>query len=208
MKLALSKRLNEIVEQYIPASPGLSESVIEWFNDWQRDTSAVDHENLREDIKDLKEEIHAQRNTSDSQFTLLWNSHKDLKDDFKDLKEDFKDIKDDVSQIRDQLTDFKLNTAERFNALEKNTAERFNTLEKNTSERFNALELNTAERFNALEKNTVLMRSELKEQIHGLEKNFLAFQKSIKVTLAWAMLLITGLLFPIALPHIQSWFQR
>jgi hypothetical protein len=80
MNLALSKRLNEIVEQYIPNSPGLSESVIEWFNDWQRETSAADHENLREDIRDLK---------------------------------------NDVSQIRDQLTDFKLNTSERFNALEK-----------------------------------------------------------------------------------------
>lgn len=162
MNTMLSRRLNDILKQYVPASPELSESVIEWFNDWQRDTSAVDHADLKAEIQDLK-----------------------------------LDIKDLRIELKDEI----------------------HALELNTSERFSALEKNTAERFSALEKNTVLMRSELKEQIHSLEKNtseqihsleknFLAFQKSIKVTLAWAMLLITGLLFPIALPHIQSWFQR
>jgi septal ring factor EnvC (AmiA/AmiB activator) len=171
MNLSLSKRLNEIVEQYIPASPGLSESVIEWFNDWQRETSAADHENLREDIRDLKDDvsqIKTQQTFLANDVALLRTEFKDLKDDFKDLKDEFKGLKDDVSQIRDQLTDFKLNTSERFKALEK---------------------------------SILLVRSDSKEQ-------FSALDKSIKINFMWGMLLITGLLFPIVLPHIQTWFHR
>ena len=157
MNLALSKRLNEIVEQYIPASPGLSESVIEWFNDWQRETSAVDHA--------------------------------DLKDEIQDLKLDIKDLK---IELKDEI-----------HALEKSTL----LIRSEMQEQLHQMEKNTSERFASLEKNILLVRSESKEQFSALEKNFLAFQKTIKVSLLWLSFLVTGLLLPIALPHIQAWFR-
>jgi stress-induced morphogen len=172
MNLSLSKRLNEIVEQYIPASPGLSESVIEWFNDWQRETSAVDHADLKAEIQDLKLDI-------------------------KDLK----------IELKDEIHALELNTAERFNSLEKNIGEVRSELKADIA----SIEKNTSERFASMEKNTVLMRSELKEQIHGLENStserFASLEK-LNIRLSVQMWCIIFLLGVLVFPTIQKLLQH
>jgi len=113
MNTALSRKLNDFLKQYVPASPELSEPVIEWFDDWQRETSAVDHDDLKAEIQDLKLDIKDLKIELKDEIHLLE----------KNTSERFSALEKNTVLIRSELK-------EQIHGLEKSTSERFASLEK------------------------------------------------------------------------------
>jgi hypothetical protein len=100
MNLSLNKRLNSLFSQYISAPPEVAEAVVQWMDDWQKETSAVDHENLRTDIKDLHADVSRLKDqfyTLDKNMVLL---RSELKEDIQSVRSE---LKEDIQSVRSEL---------------------------------------------------------------------------------------------------------
>lgn len=106
MNLSLNRRLNNLLKQYVPASPELAEEISQWLDDWQKETSNVDHADLKKEIQELK---------------------LDLKDVKAELKEDIRNVraelKEDIHRLDTSMVLLRSELKEQIGALEKNMSQ-------------------------------------------------------------------------------------